>query len=120
MNCYFSRVASLAPWRHFISMARMIFSPMNSPLLIRSRAALFATLLVWLTPRAARAENSITYKYEGYDESGGRIGVQTRGAYIEQDLGTEMHLKLEGLIDAIAGATPSGQPAPAGSDQVVL
>ena len=31
-----------------------------------------------------------------------------------------MHLKLSGLIDAITGATPSGQPAPTGSDQVPL
>jgi hypothetical protein len=31
-----------------------------------------------------------------------------------------MHLKVEGVIDAIAGATPNGQPAPAGSDQVPL
>lgn len=85
-----------------------------------SRAVLLAVVLVWLTPRVVRAENSVTYKYEGYDESGGRISVQTRGAYIEKDLGTDMHLKLEGIIDAIAGATPTGQPAPAGSDQVGL
>ncbi|MEO6246916.1 MAG: DUF3570 domain-containing protein, partial [Opitutaceae bacterium] len=30
------------------------------------------------------------------------------------------HLKIEGIIDAITGATPNGQPAPAGSDQVPL
>jgi len=29
-----------------------------------------------------------------------------------------MHLKFEGIIDAITGATPTGAPAPAGSDQV--
>jgi hypothetical protein len=31
-----------------------------------------------------------------------------------------MQVKVSGVIDAIAGATPNGQPAPAGSDQVVL
>lgn len=82
------------------------------------RALLLSVLLVWLAPRAARAENSISYKYEDYRESGGRIAVQTQGTTIEKDLGTEMHLKLEGILDAITGATPTGQPAPAGSDQV--
>src|SRR5882757_4513876 len=84
------------------------------------RSLLLAGLLVWLAPRAARAENSLSYKYESYREMGGRIGVQTRGAVVEQDLGTEMHLKLEGVLDAITGATPTGVPAPAGSDQVDL
>ncbi len=81
---------------------------------------LLAALLIWLTPRVIRAENSLSYKYEDYRESGDRIAVQTRGAYLEQDLGSTLHLKLQGVIDAIAGATPSGQPAPAGSSQVVL
>ena len=82
------------------------------------RALLLATVLTWLAPRAARAENSLAYKIEDYRESGGRIAVRTSGAYLEQDLGTDMHLKLEGVLDAITGATPTGQPAPAGSDQV--
>lgn len=84
------------------------------------RALALSALLVWLAPRAARAENSVAYKYQDYRETGGRIAIQTQGTYIEKDLGTDMHLKLEGLIDAITGATPSGQPAPAGSDQVPL
>ena len=83
------------------------------------RPLLLSVLLVWLAPRAARAENSVSYKYEDYRESGGRIAVQTQGTVIEKDLGTEMHLKLEGILDAITGATPTGEPAPAGSDQVV-
>lgn len=73
-----------------------------------------------MSPRAARAENSLSYKYEDYRESDGRIVVQTQNALVEQDIGTDMHLKVLGVIDAIAGATPNGQPAPAGSDQVVL
>lgn len=85
----------------------------------RLRVLALSALLIWLAPRA-RAENSVAYKYSDYKESNGRIAVQTQGAYIEKDLGTEMHLKLEGILDAITGATPSGQPAPAGSDQVPL
>jgi hypothetical protein len=80
-------------------------------------------LAVWLAfaaPRQARAENYIAYKYEDYREANGRIAVQSQGALIEQDLGPALHLKLQGVVDAIAGATPTGQPAPAGSDQVPL
>ena len=84
------------------------------------RAAFLAGLLAWLVPRAARAENSLAYKYEDYRESDDRIAVQTQGAYLEQDLGTDTHLKLEGVLDTITGATPTGEPAPAGSNQVVL
>ena len=79
-----------------------------------------AGCLVWLSPRLARAEDSVSYKYMDYRESGGRIAVQTQSALVEQDLGTDLHVKVSGVIDAIAGATPTGQPAPAGSDQVVL
>lgn len=93
---------------------------MNLPLLSAPRALLLATLLVWLSPRGARAEDSVSYKYEDYRESGGRIAVRTQGAYLEKDLGTEMHFKLEGILDAITGATPNGQPAPAGSTAVPL
>lgn len=91
---------------------------MPSSSLRTSHALLLSGLLVWLAPRVARAENSLSYKYESYRESGGRIAVQTRGAVVEQDLGTEMHLKLDGVLDAITGATPTGVPAPAGSNQV--
>jgi len=76
--------------------------------------------LAFMTPRALRAENAASFKYEDYRESGGRIAVKTDGLYVSQDLGPDMHLTAEGVIDAIAGATPNGQPAPAGSDQVVL
>ena len=89
--------------------------PVSAP-----RAAALAALLIFLSPRAARAEDSVSYKYEDYREMGGRIKVETQGAYVEKDLGTEMKLKLQGILDTIAGATPNGQPAPAGSDQVQL
>lgn len=93
--------------------------PADFPRQSRTRAAALSIFLVFLLPRL-RAENGISYKYEDYREAGGRIAVQTQGAMIEQGLGTEMKLKLEGVIDAIAGATPDGRPAPAGSDQVPL
>jgi hypothetical protein len=82
--------------------------------------SLLAGWLLLLHPRLARAENSLSYKYEDFRESDGRMEIKTQNALVEQDFGPDMHLKLQGVIDAIAGATPNGQPAPAGSDQVVL
>jgi hypothetical protein len=89
---------------------------MNFPL----RAAALSTLLIWLAPRAVRAEESVRYKYQDYREAGGRVTVEVHSAALEKDFGPAMHLKVEGVIDAIAGATPNGQPAPAGSTQVPL
>ena len=89
----------------------------------RSSLGLSAAVAGWLllvSPRLARAENSVSYKYEDYREANGRVAVQSQGALLDQDFGPVTHLKLQGVIDAITGATPSGQPAPAGSDQVVL
>lgn len=83
------------------------------------RPLALSALLLSLVPRA-RAESSISYKHEDYREGDGRVVVRTDGALIEQDLGTATQLKVEGILDAIAGATPNGQPAPAGSDQVPL
>jgi Protein of unknown function (DUF3570) len=85
----------------------------------QARGAAIAAVLFLLVPRA-RADSGVSYKYQDYREAGGRVGVQTQGALIEHEFGTAMKLKLEGVIDAIAGATPTGQPAPAGSDQVPL
>ncbi len=85
-----------------------------------SLGLILAGWLILVSPRLARAENSLRYKYEDYREANGRIAVISQGALLEQDLGSGMHLKLMGVVDAITGATPSGQPAPAGSDQVVL
>lgn len=79
----------------------------------------FAAWLSLSSPRA-RAENALTYKYEDYNEANDRIAVTTQSALLEQDLGHDVRLKLQGVTDAIVGATPNGQPAPAGSDQVVL
>jgi hypothetical protein len=87
---------------------------------ISGRALLTGTLLAVLLPRAARAEDSISYKYEDYREMGGRVAIRTQGTYLEKDIGTDYHFKAQGILDSIAGATPTGQPAPAGSNEVPL
>jgi hypothetical protein len=93
---------------------------MNFPSLSKTRALALSTLLASLAPRVTRGEDAVRYKYQDYAESAGRIAVTVNSAAVEKDLGTDTHFKLEGVIDAIAGATPTGQPAPAGSDQVPL
>lgn len=83
------------------------------------RVWLWVGLLTVLPPRTARAEDAVTYKFQDYAENG-RVGVRAHYALIEKDLTPDLRVKWQGVIDSIAGATPNGQPAPAGSDQVVL
>jgi hypothetical protein len=86
---------------------------MTKPIL-KPRASPVWTLLAVFgltTPRSAPAEDSVTYKYQDYREADGRIAVQVRSALFEKDLGLAMHLKVAGIMDSIAGATPDGQPA---------
>jgi hypothetical protein len=85
-----------------------------------SAALLAATLALCLPRPSARADDSIEYKFENYREEDGRITVETQSGSANQDIGTDMHLTLTGTIDAVSGATPTGVPAPPGSDQVNL
>lgn len=82
----------------------------NTPTPAVASLCLMAALFL-LSPRDSRAETVAAYKYQDYQESNGRIKVQAQSALIEQTLGTEARLKFTGVIDAIAGATPTGQPA---------
>jgi hypothetical protein len=74
-----------------------------------ARALLIAGVLAILLPRAARAESSLTFKAQSWQEDNQRIRVDSQYALLESDLTTSTHLKLMGLIDAIAGATPTGE-----------
>ncbi len=74
------------------------------------------TALLWICqPRSARAEDSLTYKYSSYAEDDNRIRVKSNYALAQADFGPDTSLKLMGLTDSIAGATPTGAlPAAAG------
>jgi len=79
-------------------------------------------MLLWLAlpVRPVRGEYSLSYKFQSWQEDNGRVRVDAHYAEVSTTLSTETKLKLVGLIDTIAGATPSGQPARPGSDQVPL
>jgi hypothetical protein len=77
---------------------------------ITARCWTLALVLGLAHPREARAEDAVSYKYQDYRESSDRIAVRVHGAMIEKDLGTATKLRIHGVIDTIAGATPTGEP----------
>jgi hypothetical protein len=83
-------------------------------------AALPLALVLLLVLPAARADDFVATTFESYDESGGRVGVRTQGLSAGEELGPDMQIGLTLINDAIAGASPTGIPAPAGSGQVPL
>jgi len=89
--------------------------------MLKKAPAVSVALLLWAAARpTARADDTLSYKYSDYTEEGGRVGVRTQGLVANQDIGTDMQLGLTLVTDAIAGATPTGLPAPVGSNQVPL
>src|SRR5262249_28084220 len=62
----------------------------------------------------------LSYKFQSWQEDNGRIRVDAHYALLEKDITLKTKIKATGVVDAIVGATPSGQPAPAGSQQVPL
>jgi hypothetical protein len=70
-----------------------------------------AAALGVVAPRLARAEDSLAYKYQVWQEEDNRIRVDAQYALVEKNLGTDTHLKIMGLVDSIAGATPTGEKA---------
>ena len=66
--------------------------------------------VLWITlPKTGRAENSVTFKAQSWQEDNNRIRVDSQYGEVEADLNTSTHFKLMGLIDSIAGATPTGE-----------
>lgn len=84
------------------------------------RAVGLALLITLLQTKGARAEDSVNYKYQHYLEDADRILVKAHYLAGQKTFGHHFELKAMGLVDSISGATPTGQPAPEGSDQVPL
>ncbi len=79
---------------------------------------LFAAWLVVALPLRTRSENRADYRYEDYQEEGGRIHVQTHGAYFDAELKPWATLKGNFIYDSISGATPIGAPPLPGQSEV--
>lgn len=82
---------------------------------LRIRTSIVALCLLLVHPRGARAEDSLTVKAQSWQEDKKRIRVDSQYAQIDKDIGTDTHLKVMGLLDSIAGATPTGELPPTGS-----
>ena len=76
----------------------------------RTGVWMFLLALELSQPRHARGEDAVSYKFQDYRENGDRIAVRVHGALIEKNLGTDTTLKVSGIVDTIAGATPTGEP----------
>lgn len=73
------------------------------------RVFVVGCVLLLCQPRGLRAEDSLTVKAQSWQEDKDRIRVDSQYMLVEKDLGTDTHLKVMGLIDVIAGATPTGE-----------
>jgi len=79
------------------------------------RGLLSTALLSLFAARAAHAESSITVKNQSWQEDNKRIRVDSQYSQIDAELSPDARLKVMGLIDTIAGATPTGEKAAPGA-----
>jgi hypothetical protein len=89
-------------------------------LLKRSAVLSFAVALQALLAQRLRGENHFDYRYDDYQEDNNRIHVRTHSAFLEMLINPSISLNSEFVYDAISGATPTGGPPLAGSNQVPL
>jgi hypothetical protein len=68
------------------------------------------TALVVLPPRRAKAESLVDSKVMYYFEGGDRISVISPTVTLQQELESGLTIKIEGIYNAISGATPTGAP----------
>jgi hypothetical protein len=93
----------------------------TNPSLSQTLRAFVVCLLLWVSlPKTARTETSLTVKAQSWQEDKQRIRVDSQYALVDADLTTSTHLKLMGLIDTIAGATPTGEKPTNPGDPVPL
>ena len=79
-----------------------------------ARGFLPASMLSLLAARG-QAESSVTFKNQSWQEDDERIRVDSQYALLDAELSPDARLKVMGLIDTIAGATPTGEkPGPGG------
>lgn len=69
-----------------------------------------ALLLPWLTLRRAEAEERLDFKTLYYKEDSDRVKVFAPSVLLEHELSPTWTIKIEGVYNAISGATPTGAP----------
>ena len=80
------------------------------PRFTHSFRAVVVGCILWLSlPKTGRGEDSLTFKAQSWQEDNQRIRVDSQYTQLDTDLSTSTHFKLMGLIDSIAGATPTGE-----------
>ncbi len=79
------------------------------------RGLLSTSLLSLFAARAAHAESSVTVKNQSWQEDDKRIRVDSQYGQVDAELSPDARLKVMGLIDTIAGATPTGEKAAPGA-----
>lgn len=81
------------------------------PALIQPKAiALALWLVLAANPGRTKAEDRVDYRFEDYQEEGGRIHIQTHGAYFDTELKPWLSVQGNFIYDSISGATPTGAP----------
>ncbi len=76
----------------------------------RACAVALALALYLLQLNRAAAQNHVDYRYENYQEDGGRMGIDTHSALFEVKPFPWLSVLGEAVYDAISGATPTGAP----------
>src|SRR3954465_2853856 len=83
-------------------------------------ALLLALVLRLLTPAKVAAEDRVEYRYEDYTEDDHRIHVRTHSVGFEKEITSKITARGRLIYDGLAGATPTGESAPLGSNQPPL
>lgn len=73
-------------------------------------AVSLVVLLHTASIRRANAEDHVDFKYMMYQEDNNRIRVSTPAVLAELDLSPTLSLKIQGVYNAISGASPTGAP----------
>jgi hypothetical protein len=73
-------------------------------------ALLFATFLFFSMPLPLKSENRFDFKNLYYQESDSRMRIVSPTFMVEYDLSPTTTIKIDGIYNAISGATPSGAP----------
>lgn len=81
---------------------------------------LLALSLRSLHPTRGTAEDRVEYRFEDYNEDDHRMHIQTHAAGFETEFLSKITAKGLFVYDSISGATPTGEPAPTGSNDLPL